>query len=138
MKTVNSFGISLRKYLGIKITNVYRMSRNDLEGILVSIGSIVAAIGLYILRSIAREIWLLVKIPFEIMYSFYQLLVAFMEFQEQLQIWSYTLEIINNLTAQPLISGVFHSVAPFANLIWLLFGGYIFFKIFLPAIIDAL
>jgi hypothetical protein len=58
--------------------------------------------------------------------------------KEQLQIWQYALEIIHNLTSLPLLQGILQSVSPFAGLVWLLFGGYIFFKIIFPAIVDAL
>jgi hypothetical protein len=114
------------------------MSQNELDRFLLWVAGGIAAFGWFILRSIAKEVWLLVKVPFGIIYSFYQMLVALTELQDQLQIWSYSLEIINNFTSQPLISGTFHSIVPFAGLIWILFGGYIFFKILLPAIIDAL
>ncbi len=76
--------------------------------------------------------------PFEMIHSFYQMILAFGKFQEQIQALHYVLNIFNSLTSQPLPQGILQSISPFANLIWLLCGGYIFFKIIIPIISDAL
>jgi hypothetical protein len=107
------------------------------EFLLWAFAGIIAVVE-YILRSMAKEVWILIRAPFEIISSYYQLLLALGEFQERLQISQYGLTIINSLTSQPLLQGILQSISPFANLIWLLCGGYIFFKIVLPIIADAL
>jgi hypothetical protein len=111
------------------------MSRKTIWSILLSS---ITALACYIFRSIAREIWLYVKVPFEMIHSFHQILTAWWQFQEQIQALQYALNIFNSLTTQPLLQGISHSISPFANLIWLLCGSYILFKIILPVIYDAL
>ena len=66
------------------------------------------------------------------------MIIAFIEFQEQIKIFGYALDIIHNITTYPLFQAILESLFPFVNLFWLLFGGYIFFKIVLPIIADAL
>jgi len=114
------------------------MSRNEIEDLLVWIGEGIIALAWFIFRPIVGEIWLLIRVPFEMIYSFYQILMALRQLQEQLQILQYILHIIHNLTTPPLFQGILQSISPFASLIWLLFGGYIFFKIVIPTVADAL
>jgi hypothetical protein len=86
-----------------------------------------------------REIWIVVKIPYEILLGWYQLYSTISEVQVNLEIFSSILSIYNNFTSGSVFpENLLRSIDPFGNLLWIGFWAIFFWYIGIPVIKEVI
>lgn len=82
-----------------------------------------------------KELWFLVRIPFEIFSALIQLLASIYAMRTNLDILSSVLSIHHNFTSGlPFPENVLQSINPFGTLVWIGFWGVVFLCIGIPAL----
>lgn len=85
-----------------------------------------------------RELWIIVKIPYEILFSWYQLYSTISELQTNLEIFSSILSIYNNFTSGLAFpENLLRSIDPFGNLLWIGFWAIVFWYIGIPVLREV-
>lgn len=82
-----------------------------------------------------KELWVLIRIPFEIFSALIQLLASIYAVRTNLDILSSVLSIHHNFTnGLSFPENVLQSISPFGTLVWIGFWGVVFWYIGIPAL----
>jgi len=82
-----------------------------------------------------KELWVLIRIPFEIFFALIQLLASIYAMRTNLDILSSFLSIHHNFTSElPFPENVLQSISPFGTLVWIGFWVVFFWYIGIPAL----
>jgi len=80
-----------------------------------------------------KELWALIKIPFEILNSWYQLYAFIGEMQTKLEILGSVISIYHNFTSGlSFPENILQSISPFGTLVWIAFWGLVVYFIGIP------
>ncbi|MGB7789393.1 hypothetical protein [Methanoregula sp.] len=111
------------------------MSRIYHGGILAILTGIVCDIAFSIADLFLRELWALIRIPFEIIGAIFQMFATIDAMRTNLDILSSVLSIYHNFTSGLSFPENFlQSISPLGTLIWIGFWGVVFWYIGIPAL----
>jgi hypothetical protein len=102
-------------------------------GILGVLIILIRDIALSIAELFWKDLWVLVRVPFEILNSLYQLYAAIGELQINLEILSSVMSIYHNFTSGlSFPENIIQSISPFGTLVWMGFSAVVFWYIGIP------
>jgi hypothetical protein len=81
-----------------------------------------------------KELWALIRIPFEIIGAIFQMIAAIDAMRTNLDILSSVLSIYHNVTSLSFPDNILQSVNTVGTLIWIGFWGAVFWYIGIPAL----
>lgn len=111
------------------------MSRTYHGGILAILIGVVCDIAVGIAEVFLRELWVLIRIPFEIFGALIELIASLDALRTNLDILSSVLSIYHNFTSGlPFPENILQSISPMGTLIWIGFWGLVFWYIGIPAL----
>jgi hypothetical protein len=111
------------------------MSRMYRGGILGALMFVIWDIAVSIADLFLRELWALIRIPFEIMSAIFQMFAAIDAMRTNLDILSSVLSIYHNFTSGlSFPDNILQSISPMGTLIWIGFWGVVFWYIGIPAL----
>ena len=80
-----------------------------------------------------KELWVLMRIPFEILSALFQLYASISAMQTNLEILGSVLSIYHNFTSGlSFPENILQSISPFGSLVWIGFWGLVFWYIGIP------
>ena len=110
-------------------------SRGYRSGILGALICAICDIAFSIADLFLRELWTLVRIPFEIISAIFQLYASISAMRTNLDILSSVLSTYHNFTSGlSFPENILQSISPFGTLIWIAFWGLVFWYIGIPVL----
>ena len=111
------------------------MSRMYREGILGALMFIIWDIAFSVADFFLRELWALVRIPFEIIGAIFQMYATIDAMRTNLDILSSVMSIYHNFTSGlSFPENVLQSISPLGTLVWIGVWGIVFWYIGIPAL----
>lgn len=105
------------------------------EGILGILFAVICDIAFSIVDLFLRELWALVRIPFEIIGAIFQMFATIDAMRTNLDILSSVLSIYHNFTSGlSFPENILQSISPMGTLIWIGFWAAIFWYIGIPVL----
>jgi hypothetical protein len=109
------------------------MSRIHRGGILAILIGIICDIAISIADLFVRELWAIVRIPFEIIGAIFQLYATISAMRTNLDILSSVMNIYHNFTSGlSFPENILQSISPLGTLVWIAFWGVVFWYIGIP------